>query len=79
MPQTFLGESILSQAEILEENGNITFHIIWNNYELNQSRQKLKWLFELQRIYGVQLPKMPKVFGKFKNNATLIVLIATNI
>uniref|UniRef100_A0A915E2G8 Histone acetyltransferase n=1 Tax=Ditylenchus dipsaci TaxID=166011 RepID=A0A915E2G8_9BILA len=71
------GEIRQSIAEAEEQQGIISFHVISNNLEYDQPEEKMVWLVQLQRIFGVQLPKMPKeyvtriVFDK--NHRNLVV------
>ncbi|KAI1719633.1 bromodomain-containing protein [Ditylenchus destructor] len=71
------GEVRQSIAEQEGEQGIISFHVISNNLEADQPEEKLMWLIQLQRLFGVQLPKMPKeyvtriVFDK--NHKNLVV------
>ncbi|VBB32510.1 unnamed protein product [Acanthocheilonema viteae] len=45
-----------------ECNGIISFHVISNNFDADQSRQKLTWLLQLQCLFSTQLPRMPKEY-----------------
>uniref|UniRef100_A0A915D334 Bromo domain-containing protein n=1 Tax=Ditylenchus dipsaci TaxID=166011 RepID=A0A915D334_9BILA len=56
------GEIRQSIAEAEEQQGIISFHVISNNLEYDQPEEKMVWLVQLQRIFGVQLPKMPKEY-----------------
>ncbi|CAG9533745.1 unnamed protein product [Cercopithifilaria johnstoni] len=52
-----------SEVSRLEEcNGIISFHVISNNFDADQSRQKLTWLLQLQCLFSTQLPRMPKEY-----------------
>uniref|UniRef100_A0A1I7W160 histone acetyltransferase n=1 Tax=Loa loa TaxID=7209 RepID=A0A1I7W160_LOALO len=52
-----------SEVSRLEEcNGIISFHVISNNFDTDQSRQKLAWLLQLQCLFSTQLPRMPKEY-----------------
>ncbi|VDO29743.1 unnamed protein product [Onchocerca flexuosa] len=52
-----------SEVSRLEEcNGIISFHVISNNFDTDQSRQKLTWLLQLQCLFSTQLPRMPKEY-----------------
>ncbi|KAF7639991.1 hypothetical protein Mgra_00000434 [Meloidogyne graminicola] len=51
-----------SIAETEEENGFISLHIINNDYSPLQDRNKIKWLFDVQRLFSIQLPKMPREY-----------------
>lgn len=45
-----------------ECNGIISFHVISNNFDADQNRQKLTWLLQLQCLFSTQLPRMPKEY-----------------
>uniref|UniRef100_A0A915PCA7 histone acetyltransferase n=1 Tax=Setaria digitata TaxID=48799 RepID=A0A915PCA7_9BILA len=52
-----------SEVSRLEEcDGVISFHVISNSFDANQSRQKLAWLLQLQCLFSTQLPRMPKEY-----------------
>uniref|UniRef100_A0AAF5PHT5 histone acetyltransferase n=3 Tax=Wuchereria bancrofti TaxID=6293 RepID=A0AAF5PHT5_WUCBA len=52
-----------SEVSRLEEcNGIISFHVISNNFDGDQSRQRLTWLLQLQCLFSTQLPRMPKEY-----------------
>uniref|UniRef100_A0A915MZ22 Histone acetyltransferase n=1 Tax=Meloidogyne javanica TaxID=6303 RepID=A0A915MZ22_MELJA len=51
-----------SIAETEEENGLICLHIINNDYSPLQNKNKIKWLFDVQRLFSIQLPKMPREY-----------------
>ncbi|MCP9265890.1 Histone acetyltransferase KAT2B [Dirofilaria immitis] len=52
-----------SEVSRLEEcNGIISFHVISNNFDTDQNRQKLTWLLQLQCLFSTQLPRMPKEY-----------------
>ncbi|KAL7078147.1 hypothetical protein ACQ4LE_002328 [Meloidogyne hapla] len=51
-----------SIAETEEENGFISLHIINNDYSPLQNKNKIKWLFDVQRLFSIQLPKMPREY-----------------
>lgn len=47
-------------ARAEEERGVIEFRIINNNLEMDQESQKLLWLLQLQNVFAMQLPRMPR-------------------
>uniref|UniRef100_A0A0K0DD87 histone acetyltransferase n=1 Tax=Angiostrongylus cantonensis TaxID=6313 RepID=A0A0K0DD87_ANGCA len=49
-------------ARIEEKQGIIEFKVIGNSLEPFQSREKMVWLLQLQSLFSVQLPKMPKEY-----------------
>lgn len=51
-----------SIAELEEERGIISFYVISNTLKYDQKPEKLIWLVQLQRLFGVQLPRMPKEY-----------------
>nr|CAD2139826.1 unnamed protein product [Meloidogyne enterolobii] len=51
-----------SIAETEEENGLICLHIINNDLSPLQNKNKIKWLFDVQRLFSIQLPKMPREY-----------------
>ncbi|CAD6186330.1 unnamed protein product [Caenorhabditis auriculariae] len=52
-----------SRAAVREEhNGLIQFRIIGNDLDPFQEREKLAYLVQLQTLFSVQLPKMPKEY-----------------
>jgi hypothetical protein len=66
-----------SIAETEEEKGLITLYIVWNDYGPFQDKEKIRWLFDVQRLCGliaiifscilillvsIQLPKMPREY-----------------
>ncbi|KAJ1346638.1 PCAF (P300/CBP-associated factor) [Parelaphostrongylus tenuis] len=49
-------------ARIEEKQGIIEFKVIENSLEPFQDREKMVWLLQLQSLFSVQLPKMPKEY-----------------
>lgn len=47
-------------ARAEEDRGVIEFHIINNTLEFDQDAQKLLWLLQLQNVFAMQLPRMPR-------------------
>lgn len=47
-------------ARAEEERGVIEFRIINNSLEFDQEAQKLLWLLQLQNVFAMQLPRMPR-------------------
>lgn len=45
-----------------EAAGVISFHVVWNTMARDQNEEKCAWLFQLQELFGAQLPKMPKEY-----------------
>lgn len=45
-----------------EADGVISFHVVSNDCDTNQRRQKLVWLLQLQCLFSTQLPRMPKEY-----------------
>lgn len=45
-----------------EEKGVIEFHVINNDLSSNQEPNKLLWLLQLQNVFAMQLPRMPREY-----------------
>ncbi|VDO81539.1 unnamed protein product [Soboliphyme baturini] len=49
-------------ARLEEQRGIISTHVINNNLSLNQDSSKLLWLLQLQNVFAMQLPRMPREY-----------------
>lgn len=65
-------------ARTEEERGVIEFHVISNDLSPNQDQNKLLWLLQLQNVFAMQLPRMPReyivrlVFDQKHKNLVLV-------
>ncbi|KAL3097890.1 hypothetical protein niasHS_000625 [Heterodera schachtii] len=55
-------EAKKSIAEQEEQRGVISMHVCWNDFSPDQNKRKVRWLFEIQQLFSVQLPKMPREY-----------------
>uniref|UniRef100_A0A914I7P2 histone acetyltransferase n=1 Tax=Globodera rostochiensis TaxID=31243 RepID=A0A914I7P2_GLORO len=51
-----------SIAEQEEQRGIISMHVCWNDFSPSQHRQKVRWFFDVQQLFSIQLPKMPREY-----------------